>query len=74
MAAEQEGYVENWRDSFRRGEDGAYFLDYLSDVSLASIVHPKAGHPALTGLVAKHRDMILAALGENCGKIKAKDE
>jgi hypothetical protein len=60
--AHQQGYIEHWRDSFQRGEDGAYYLDYLFDFSLARYVLPEPEDPDPATFIEEHRNMIEAVI------------
>jgi hypothetical protein len=60
--AEQKGHVEQWRDYVRRGEDGAYFLDYLFGSFVDRYVFRDPGDPDPSTLIESHRNMIEAML------------
>jgi hypothetical protein len=54
--AEREGYISSWRDWVQRGEDGAYYLDYLFGSSLTGFVIPDS--PKTYDLLLRHQRMI----------------
>lgn len=54
--AEDGGFIAEWGDYLGRGEDGAYFLDYLFGTVLTGFVVPDAPDPKEQ--IAAHRRMI----------------
>ena len=54
--AEQQGYIGPLRDWVRRGEDGAYYLDYLFGSSVMGFVVPDS--PSPQDLLHRHRRTI----------------
>lgn len=67
--ADQAGYKASLQDYIARGENGAYFLDYLFGASITEYV---LGSPDVARQhIIAHRDMIEAAINDD---IRTKDE
>jgi hypothetical protein len=61
--AEEGGYIAEWSDYLQRGEDGAYFLDYLFGTALTGFAVPGAPDPK--GQIKAHRNAIERAIADN---------
>lgn len=67
--AESHGYIEHFRDYIQRGEDGAYFIDYLFGVSLTDFMFSDASKAEAN--IEAHRRMIESVIA---GDMKQRDE
>lgn len=67
--AESHGYIEQFRDYVQRGEDGAYFIDYLFGVSLTDFMFSEPGKAEAN--IEAHRRMIEGVIA---GDIRQRDE
>ena len=67
--SEQGGYGQSWKDYLHRGEDGAYFLDYLFGCSITGFSIPQAEDPKPQ--IEAHRTMIEEVIRRN---IRDRDE
>jgi hypothetical protein len=58
--ADQEGYIATWHDYYARGDDGAYFVDYLFGASLTGLeIGVPGDQPDAQQRIEAHRDMIV---------------
>jgi hypothetical protein len=69
VQADQGGYGQRWADYIHRGEDGAYFLDYLFGCSITGFADPQADDP--NPRIEAHREMIENVISKN---IRDRDE
>lgn len=66
MVEERPG-VQYWQEYIRRGDDGAYFIDYLYGVAINNFMFPEYGETPRVTLSA-HRDFITSVINDNVRK------